>query len=199
MSKLWTLLLATTLFGCATSYHNPNLPLTDEDSYFSTLQKFTAKMQVYNGFQAAVDYSATLLNHPVSQHQVDQNARIYQWTPTQYADEKAKSESVLAKRTEIFLSFFTPDKKNDDLNKAKTSWKIFLDAGGRRYEGRAEKIKANNSEIAALYPSYNRWSTPYRLIFDTPVSQIENQQSKLTLTGPIGSTTVEFNPIETVR
>jgi hypothetical protein len=178
--------------GCATSFSNPQLQLTEESDYYSTVEMFSDKKQIYDGLYQTLEVSAAILNSKVIKYQVDQNARIYQWNSNQYADEKSKAQTLLAKRTDVFLSFFTPDRKNDDLNKPKTKWKVFLDVNGKRYEGKVEKIKAEYAEILSLYRLHSRWCTPYRVIFDVPVGQIEAAASKLTLTGPVGSAAIDF-------
>ena len=181
--------------GCASKYQNTGLHLIDESDYYSTVDKNARRKQVYDGFYATMDFSAVLLNTPTSRARVDQNARIYQWDSDKYKDEKAKAESNLAKQTEVFLSFYVPDRKNDDLNKTKTLWKIFLDANGKRYEGKAEKIKTVIAEVIAIYPQHNRWSTPYKVTFNVPTSYVEASPVKLTLTGPVGSASVDFDPV----
>jgi hypothetical protein len=167
----------------------------DESEYYSTIDNNSRRKQVYDGFYATMEFSAALINTPASRARVDQNARIYQWDADKYKDEKAKSESNLAKQTEIFLSFYVPDRKNDDLNKSKTLWKVFLDANGKRYEGKVEKMKTLIAEVLALYPLHNRWSTPYKVIFNVPTDLVEAGPTKLTLTGPVGFASVDFDPI----
>jgi hypothetical protein len=182
--------------GCTTAYVNPQLTLTDEADYFKVLDKHTERKQIYDGFYASIEFSSTMLNSSVMRYQLDENARVYQWNADQYANEKSKNETNLSKRSEFFLSFYTPERKNDDLNKPKTNWRIFLDAGGKRYQASIEKIKAQPIELMTLYPQHNRWSTPYRLIFAVPSSVIENGPSKLTITGPVGSASVDFKGIQ---
>lgn len=186
------------LFGaCTTPYHNPHLPgLASSSQYFSTAEDYTAAKKVYDGFYQTMEFSATLLNSKVTRDQLDHKARIYQWTQDQYSTAKAEAETSLSRETRIFLSFFVPERKHDDLSKANTTWKIFLDAGGRRYEGKATKIKSILADVVSLYPAHNRFSTPYMVSFPVSVSQIENVPSRLTLTGPVGSTTVEFDDLK---
>ena len=180
---------------CQTTHNNPNLTLTPESEYYSAVKDATERKQIYDGFYAAFEFYATLMNTKVSRLQVDQFARIYQWSELQYSSEKSKRETDLSNLTSIFFSFYTPDRKLDDLNKSKTLWKIFLDVGGKRYEGKAEKLKTLPAELVALYPHFNRWSTPYKITFSIPTSLTEAGEAKLTLTGPAGSTTVDFDPI----
>ena len=195
-SIVFALLAVVFAAGCATRPANPNLPnLISESEYYHSVDKFTDRKQVYDGFYATMELSATLMNTKVSRNQIDQNARIYQWDETKYLNEKSRVESDLAKQSEVFLSFFVPERKHDDLHKPKTSWKVFLDAGGKRYEGKAEKMKTLFAEVQTLYPKHNRWSTPYKVIFPVPITYIENADSKMTLTGPVGSTSVSFKSI----
>ena len=177
------------LSACATSYTNPNLKLAPEEDYYSALDTKTRKEKVYDGLYAKIEFTAVLLNSEISHLQLDQNARIYQWNLDQYSTEKAKVESDLSKQSTVFLSFFTPERKNDDLNKSKTLWRIFLDTNGKRYEGKIEKIKTVFAEVKTLYPAHNRWSTAYRVTFPVPISAIEKSATnKFTITGPVTST-----------
>lgn len=181
--------------GCASTYENPQLPaLVPESEYYSEVAKYTESKKLYDGMYNKLQFSATLLNTKVSRTQADHNARIYQWDADLYANKKSEVETSLSKETKVFLSFFVPERKHDDLNKPKTLWRIFLDAGGKRYEGKAVKIKTILAELQLLYPEHNRWSTAYMVTFPVPVSMIENQETKLTMTGPVVSATAEFKP-----
>lgn len=163
-----------------------------EDEYFSLVKDNTQSKELYNGFMNILNFSATLMKSNLSRAQVDQNARIYQWNPDQYANEKSKVESQMTKSTHIFLSFFVPERKHDDLHKSGTKWKIFLDVAGRRYDGTATKMKILLSEAQSLYPHHTRWQTPYIVSFPVPTSLVDAGNAKLTITGPVTSSTVDF-------
>lgn len=183
--------------SCVTPYQNPNLPtLIPESQYNSTAEKYSVNKKVYDGLYQTMEISATLLNTPVATAQLDHKARIYQWTAEQYKSNQAELQSSLSKETKIFFDFFVPDRKHDDLHKPKTLWKIFLDAGGQRYEAKAERLKTIQADVQSLYPMHNRFFSPYILTFPVPVSKIENATSTLTITGPVGTSTVEFKPLQ---
>lgn len=188
---LWTGLFII-VAGCATTYENTTLPLVSDSEYYNAVQNYTESKQIYDGFVNVLDFRATLLNTKVSRYQVDHYARIYQWDETNYQNEKSKTETKLSKQTDLFLSFFVPERKHDDLAKYNTKWRIFLDVGGKRFEGKAQKLKTIMAEVKSLYPDHTRWSTPYVVTFPVPTSQIEGSEAKLVLTGPIGSATVDF-------
>ncbi|MGZ3818786.1 MAG: hypothetical protein ACXVCA_19290, partial [Bdellovibrio sp.] len=123
---------------------------------------------------------------------LEKSVDLYQWDEKKLAEEKGKVENRLNNETEIFLSFFTPNRKDDNLSKPNSIWKIFLDVNGKRYEGKATKIKLSLSEIESLYPYHNRFYTPYSVTFPVSVRSIEGQPMKFTITGAVDSATLEF-------
>ncbi len=186
--------------SCATKFPaHPTLNLVDENEYYKAVKTFSDRKQIYDGFYNTLDLSMTFLNTPVSRMQLDENARIYQWSEDIYNNEKSKNEDRLAKQTDFFLSLYTPESKNNDLNKTKTLWKVFLDAGGRRYEAKVIKIKTLPTETLALYPNFNRFSTPYKVTFPVAISLVENQESKVTITGPVGSAQLVFKNADSLN
>ncbi len=196
LTSTFALIFLFTVSGCVSGYTNPNLPnLRPESEYVQALEDYSAKKQVYDGLYATIEFSATLLNSKVSRLQLDQYARIYQWSEDYYKTRQSEVETAMSKQTDIHLGFFVPERKHDDLHKAKTLWRIFLDVGGKRYEGKAEKIKTISADIQSLYPYHSRFYTPYRLTFPVPTSVAESADAKLTLTGPVGSTSVEFKAL----
>lgn len=170
-----------------------NINLISESDYQKIISDNTKQKQIYSGLYNTMDLTATILNSRVSAAQTDQLARLYIWDANKYTQEKVKADDKVTKETEFFVSFFTPERKHDDLHKNQTLWKIFLDAGGKRYEGKVKKIKLLTEEIQGMYAYHNRFSTPYSVIFPIAARDIENLKDiKLTITGPVGSATLEF-------
>ena len=189
-------ILLTSMISCSTlPSPDPSLNLISESTYQEIISENTQHQQKYSGLYNTIDVTATILNSKVTSAQTDQYARLYLWDLTKYNEEKAKAESNLNKEASFFVSFYTPEKKHDDLNKNKTLWKIFLDVDGKRHEGKVKKIKLLTEELQGFYPFHNRFSTPYMITFSTPMKEIENKKNiKLTITGPIGSASLIYNP-----
>ena len=185
------------LSSCVTPQENPNLPnLMTTSDYSALVERYTVTSKIYDGFYQTLQISTTLMNTAVSRGQLDMKARYYQWSQDQYLAAKSETETSLSRETKFFASVFVPERKHDDLNKPKTLWKVFLDAGGRRYEGKVEKIKAVLIDVQSIFPQHNRFSTPYVVTFPVSISMVENTESSLTVTGPVGSTTMKFKPAE---
>jgi hypothetical protein len=166
--------------------------LMSESDVEKTIETFSDSTRIYDGFQNTMDINATLQNTAVVNALADQNARVFQWDQSTYDTEKAKMVSGLNEKTEVFLSFFTPERKHDNLASVKTVWKIFLDVAGRRFEGKAVKTKRLTADLQAFYPYHTRWNTPYFVTFPIPAKQLDGQAAVLTITGPIGSATLNF-------
>ncbi|MFZ4402521.1 MAG: hypothetical protein ACOYOK_00325 [Pseudobdellovibrionaceae bacterium] len=195
MKHLYTFFFPFFLLACAGPQVNSGLPIITESDYQSVIEKNTQRSQKYSGLANTLDVQATILNSTVSAGQSDQYARIYQWNAQQWNEDKIKSEQKLAQKSEFFVSFYTPERKHNDLHKNKTLWKIFLDTGSQRYEGKATKVKLLTEEVRRFYPYYTKFTTPYLIEFPVSMKSIEGKDLKLTITGTVGSAQLLFAPV----
>lgn len=187
------------LAACATRETTPTgLHLMSESEYEKVVDRFSDRIESYKGLYNSSQASGTVINSKVAFAQLDQNARLYQWDQEKFSAERQTTQKNLEQGTEIFLSFFTPEKKHDDLAKHNSMWKIFLDVNGKRYEGKATKVKSQTVEIQGLFPYHTGFSTPYKLVFPVTVKSIESHPLKLTLTGPAGTAVLKFAPASTL-
>ena len=182
------LLVGLFIAGCATT------PLSE---YNQTLDKYSYHTQQYDGLYNTLEAEGTLLNSKVIAAQTHAQAEMYQWSEETRKKEASDFSARSQTETQVFVTFFTPERKLNELNKSQTLWKIYLDANGKRFEGKAEKVKLLNQEITKLYPYHNQWANPYILKFQVPLKEVERFQSRITLTGPIGTATLNFEPVIT--
>lgn len=167
---------------------NPGHPI----AYERLLEIYSAGDSEYTGFYNNFEYRATLLNTPVREAQLIKQTQYYQWDQGRVALEREKMTKELGEETKVFMSFFTPDRQNDNLTNAKSIWRVYLDVEGRRYEGKMKRLRNLLAELQALYPSHTRWTTPYEVTFPVAATAIENKASTYTVTGPLGTRTVSF-------
>lgn len=181
------------LLGCASTPTNSNgVQVVSQAEYEKRIKPFSKNIETYRGLLNTLHMNAVLVNSQVIDSQVLQKARLYQWNSEQLNSERNKLLQDASQQTAVFVSLYTPDRKHDDLHKNKTLWKIFLDVQGRRFEGKAEKMKLLTNEIQALYPEHTRFATPYIVRFPVSTSNIEGQNVKFTITGTVSSATVEW-------
>jgi len=196
--------VAVILSGCASrdltpAPNGPRVDLMSQSQYLHLIENNTQTKKVYDGFALLLEYRISFLNTPISLGQVDMNTQLYQYSDSQYQNEKGTTQSNLVKQTEFFLSLYIPDGKYDDLAKKNTKWKIFLDVAGQRYEAKAVRIKAQLRDVQNLYPFHDRFSTAYKLIFPVSTSITENGVAKLTLTGPMTSFSISTGAVNTLN
>jgi hypothetical protein len=166
----------------------------EESDFEKTLDRATVKNKSYDGMQETTEFAATLINSEVREAQLKKQAMVFQWSESEFSSEKEKKVKDAGSQTEVFMSFFSPEKAHEDLARSKTLWKVYLESDGRRYEGKAEKIKLLTSEIQNLFPEHSRFATPYKVIFPVALATVEPKKSMLTVTGPVGTASLEFQP-----
>lgn len=149
----------------------------------------------YAGLYNTFDFRATLLNSRVREALIQRQGESYQWDSSKLATERERSTQEASAETVIFLSFFTPERRNDNLADTKSIWRALLDVGGRRYEAKVKKDRRLVVELQSLFPYHTRWNSPYILTFPVSTMAIESQVVQLTITGPLGTQTVNFQPL----
>lgn len=160
--------------------------------YIRQIEKYSDGEANYTGFYNTFEYKATLHNTAIRTAMLQKQNDYYQWDREKFLSEREKSEKEIASETTVFLSFYTPERRNDNLYEAKSIWRIYLDAGGRRYQGKVKRVRSLLAELQALYPYHTRWNSPYTVTFPVPTAAVETQNLTLTVTGPLGSKTVKF-------
>jgi len=169
---------------------------TSASNYENIVAHFSDRAEFYEGFTNVFQFQATVLNETVLKSQIEKRAQSYSWTATQKADEEAKMRDSLNKQTTIFLSFYSPEPKIDDLERAQSLWRVFLDVNNKRYIGTVSKYVGVRDETMMFFPYYTRFSSAYTIKFLVPMVEIQHYPMKLTLTGTIGSDSINFAPMQ---
>lgn len=161
-------------------------------SYNTLINHYTARAEYYEGFINIFQFHATILNSDVLKAQLKKKSESYDYDSAQIKKEEEEIDKSLKAETNLFLSFFSPDPKIDDLSKAQTVWRIFLDVNNKRYQGSVKKYLAPMSDQVLLFPYHTRFSTAYVVHFNIPAIYIQDYPMQLTITGTAGSKTVSF-------
>lgn len=190
---IFTTALILLTFSCATRLATPaGVPEVSISDYENLVNEKTQKIEVYDGFYNRLTVQATWLDTKLSNSYLSHNARLSQWNEAKYKEEHTKRINKNAESTEFFVSIYTPERKHSDLVGSKNLWKIYLDVNGQRLEGKATKVKSLLTEIQAMYPHHNRWSTPYIVSFPIATSVAESKEATLTFTGAVGSAQLSY-------
>lgn len=187
--------------GCSTALKDEARPADAtspriSSDYAKVIELYSAGDTEYSGFYNNFEFKATILNSVVRDVQASKRAEYYQWDAAKASTEREKSLQEMNSNTKVFFAFFTPDRINDNLDDVKSIWKVYLDSGGQRYEGRLKKLRLLLVELQVLYPYHTRWTTPYEVTFDVPTAAIEGQDSTFTVTGPLGTRDVKLRALQ---
>lgn len=163
-----------------------------ESSYAELIRKHTVKTNQYSGFYQTFQADMTILNSEVQTAALQQRAVYLQWDQRQYQTERDKVMQEASAYSKFFLRFFSPENEYDDLHKGKTIWRVYLDYGGSRFEGKVRKLTEKFVDIQNIYPHLDRFSSPYEITFNVPMTTIENGTAKVTLTSSLGSAEFVF-------
>ncbi len=182
------------LTACATSpVDNPNVVQGyGESEYASIIRKHTTITNQYSGFYQTFQADMTILSSEVQTAALKQKGHFLGWDQRQYQSERDKMVQEAAAYSKFFLRFYSPDHEYDDLHKGKTIWKVYLEYGGSRFEGKVKKLSDKYVELQTIYPHLDRFSTPYEITFNVPMTTIESGECKVTLTSSLGTAEFKF-------
>lgn len=183
--------------GCATSKAPEGEvgPRLEDGAYRKLFDKHSRDDRQYNGFQNTLEVHATFLNSDIQTAVLQRDADTMLWDSRTAQTEREKIFQQNSNATKFFLSFFVPTPRLNDLAKPNSVWKIYLEANGERYQGKAEKVKRPLEAIIASYPTHTRWGYPYEITFPVPLSVVENYPVKFIITGGVASTTLQFDAV----
>jgi hypothetical protein len=188
MKNIFLSLLSCFAISCATE-----TPATPDD-YIKVIEAHSAGDVEYVGAYNHFNFRATLMNSTIQNAIIDRKAAIYLWNNVKKQQEMGILQADNASMTKVFISFYTPDRRDDNLASPKSIWALYLETPNGRYTGSAKKVRTSPTELMTLHPNHNRFTTAYNVEFPVALASVEGQKLKLTITGPLGTRSVEFVP-----
>ncbi len=188
MKNIIFVLCSFIAISCATE-----TPATPDD-YIKVIESNSAGNVEYVGAYNHFNFRATIMNSTTQTAVIDRKSAIYLWDEIKKQQELGSLQADNASMTKVFLSFYTPDRRDDNLASPKSIWALYLETPNGRYTGTAKKIRTSLTELMTIYPNHNRFTTAYSIEFPVALASVEGQTLKLTITGPLGTRSVEFVP-----
>jgi len=186
------------LVGCAstpqTSVNSDIVPPVDDSSYESLVKKLSQRQQSYSGFYNMYQAHILLVTSEMQDQMLQRRGNFLQWNSNQWRQEKEKAAQEMSSQTRVILSFYSPDFQYDDFSKGNTIWKVYLEAGGQRYEGKATKNLDKLITQQNIIPFHERFNTLYDLKFNVPTTVAETNEIVVVLTSSLGTSTFKIKP-----
>lgn len=163
-------------------------------AYKKVLKKWTEKDKVYQGknFVAAIHWEVTLLSPDMIKAQSEYYQKIYQTSEDKYNSfDQIKKDAE--KYTLFFVSFYSGERKYNELSDPKAGWRIALSDRVDTYDSPIiQKLGKHSLPLHRLfYPYQTNWSQGYYLKF--PKIHIDNKLDReinLSIFSPIGNSTL---------
>lgn len=165
-------------------------------NYYSNVNEYSDKAEYYYGFTNVFQIQGTVLNQKVLEGQVERKSASFNWSETQKSDEMSKVTNSLRGESTVFLSFYSPENKVNNLDSPSTIWRVFLDVNNKRYQGTISTYVGFANEAQLFYPYHSIFSKAYLVRFAVPMANIQDYPMTLTVTGTIGSDTIKFKAMK---
>ena len=161
-------------------------------AYHKLLRKHTRSTNQYSGFYQTFQADVTMMTSELQNGVLRQKGYYLQWDQKTYLAQREKALQEASAYAKFFMRFYTPNRDHDDLNQSKSIWKIFLQHGSSRFEGKINKINDKLVEIQTIYPNMDRFSSAYEITFNVPMNTIEQSSAKVILTSSLGHAEFDF-------
>jgi len=188
--------IAILSLGCAEVPVHDNNPKVSSgmssEEYASYLERRAAHDRRYDGIYQIFEINALIVNSDVQNILLLRQGEFLGWDTAKLRLEKERSAQLMSTQTRAIISFFSPDMQVDDLAKANSVWRVYLETDGNRYEAKVRKLPGKLAELRNIYPFHNRFSTAYECTFNVPATKIEMSQAFLVVTGTMGSSRLTF-------
>ncbi len=174
------------LCSCTTHPHSEG-----RNEYLRIIRGNSAGDTQFAGVYENFEFRSTLFTREVSLAVHKRLKQYYDWNEEESSQKLSKRMDEMNNKTKIWLSFYTPSGKDNNLSNKRSIWKIYIFNQGQRYEGKPYPANANLSAAKALMPYHSRWTTAYYVDFPVPTDQLQGSV-KLVITGPLGRREVNF-------
>lgn len=187
-------LLLVLMSGCAhqVPVRPDGVEPMSEVQYKGLVKSYTVSANHYSGFYQTFQADMTELSTEMQTAALRQKAYFQQWEQKKYQNEREKVMQESSAYAKFFMRFYSPERDYDDLQNEKTAWKIYLDFNGQRFEGKVKRLKEKFVELQNIFPHFDRFSTPYEVTFNVPMTTIESAPTKVTLTSSLGTAEFDF-------
>lgn len=181
--------------GCATTsgpYTYNDAPIPPDD-YSQVVNKWSVEEKVYSGLSSSFQINATMHSMDLLYHQVFQDSISARNTREQYLASRSKVETEAQQQLSFFVALYTEKDENNDLDKSKTLWNIFLDVKGRRVTPKSiKRVFEKRAVLQNRYPFLTPWSRLYLVTFPVRVTDAMDQPVVLTMASPLGAAHLKF-------
>ena len=170
-------------------------PQLSDSAYLDVIDDNTENYRKYSGLYNKFYVWGTILNSKVQEAILD---RTRYYKQLEQRDHQQNIEMVgqqNSNQSRFFLSFFSPEKDYRNLHRENSLWKAYLIHNGTKYPGKINEVKEKGMHVKKLYIHHTRWSKPYEVVFNVPMTSVERENCKFILSSSAGKAVMNFKPV----
>ncbi|MBK9294618.1 MAG: hypothetical protein IPM57_09255 [Oligoflexia bacterium] len=193
-TTFFLLSILSVLTGCATSsdYEIPNVA-RPAGSLRDAVDKWSQTEKVYAGVMTSFQVSATMLTTEVLEQHIYREAINARRSTAQYQEARSRALIETQNQTQFMVTLFTDKEADNDLDKGRTLWNVFLDINGKRISPKhTKRLHENKAVLKEKYPYLSSWGKHYLVSFPVRVEEVQMLKSTLTIAGPLGAVYLPF-------
>ena len=182
--------------------------LADRSDYQRVLNKWTRTGRIYQGFDLELIFSGTFKSSEFRSAFKEETARVYQLPEAEKTKLAQDQRRAGLEHNEFILAAYVPEEKENDFDKKKSIWKIYLVLDENLPESPLEirKIDKKDASLIHFFPHITPWQSVYIVRFPVAFSKSGGRLMgdgakiiKLVVTGVAGAAELEWNVKELDR
>ena len=198
--------LAMSAVGCRSGKENKPIEYTPDSQfnpeYKAVFEDWTKEDRIYKGFDCKLIAASTYKSMQFRKAYAQEYGKLYRLSPTERDKILKDQADAAATYNEFIFAAYVPDRKWDDFQKEKSTWKIDLrvDGGMRVAPVEIRKLKRNNVVLKHFFPYVTPWKSVYLLRFpakqrDTADALVGDRSRKvmLSVSSVLGSAEMEWD------
>lgn len=196
MLRIILLLLPIFLMNCSSSPKSNDLDTVfkkmSDTEYKNIINSYSKNDKKYSGMHNTYQVFTTIINSTIDEALLQREGYFMQWTSETAQREREKRFQQRSAVSKFFISMFTPKADYNDLHRANSMWKIYLESNGQKYQGSVRQQKLKLSQLTNLYPYHSRFNKAYIVEFNVPMSAVEKSEATLIITSSLGNSVFKF-------
>ena len=168
-------------------------PQTTEGEWASKRDAATRRAFLYNAFDHQATATATFLSLEVREARARRLGEWLGWTPAELQARLDQERREAAEGEELFLSFYTSEPKNNDLDAPRSIWRVAVrvddvDVVARRVTG-ADR----NDNAIGLFPYIGPFDVAYRVLLPAaPGGPLTGRPFVVEIASAVGRLTLDY-------
>jgi hypothetical protein len=172
--------------------HQPSPPSTEGD-WAKLRDRYTRRALLYDGFKHRATATATLLTKEVREARARRLADWLGWTQVELDARLAQEQTELAEGEEFFVSLYTADPRENDLDATRPIWRVAVKVSGEDVLARRMTAAERNVNSVGLFPYVGPFDIVYRVILPpAPGGALADREFVLELASGQGKMTLDF-------